>query len=62
MATLEQEKQAVEEMLFAVLYQIGEEVEVTAETLRNLPRDHRIEIKHDVPRDVFVFSIAGPDA
>jgi len=58
---LEVELRAAHEMLALVLYEVGEPVEVSKETMVNgLPEGAEIRIDDDLQKDCFIFSLVAP--
>lgn len=58
-AELEKDLYGTQEMLAAVLFSVGEPVVVTKEQLVTMDRNAQIEIKDDVQKDAFTFSLVS---
>lgn len=60
--SLRRELRGVQEMLYQVLYSVGEPVVVSCETLRNgMTENKRIDVFQDIDNDVFIFSLKEID-
>lgn len=58
---LHREVYGLQEMIAAILYTVGEPVEVSKETLSKLNTRMRINVEDDIQREMFVFKLVNDE-